>query len=259
MIDNLLGLLFVLVFWGLMVVFTFFREDPERLRWRPIPGFQRIKRAIGLAVEDGTQLHISLGRGRITDTQAASAFVGLSMMEQLIRSISESDHPPVVSTGNAALAILAQDTIAGTYRDMGISLPNSQLSAEITGLTPYSYAAGTLPLIRDDQVTANVFTGWYGSEAAWLSSSAGRQNCLSIAGTGHLPGQAVFYASAGEPLIGEELFAGGAYLNAGPMHDASLKTQDILRWIITAVILIGIFLKTVGADRILESLQAGAR
>jgi hypothetical protein len=251
------GLIIVVVFFTMMVVFNIIGRELPPARWRQIAGFQKIKRAIGLAVEDGTQLHVSLGRGGVTDPQSASAFVGLSMLELLIRTVSDSDHPPVATTGNAALSILARDTIGGTYQDLGIQPGQISLSSQLTGLTPYSYAVGTLPIIRDDHVTANIYAGWYGSEVTWLTSAAGRQNSLSIAGTAHLPGQAVMYAGASEPLIGEELFAGGAYLDANPMHSASLKTQDVFRWVIIAIILIGLFLKMVGLGELFETLLAG--
>lgn len=252
-----IGLIIVAVFFTMMIVMNIISRGYPPPRWRPIAGYQKIKRAIGLAVEDGTQLHVSIGRGGVTNPEAASAFVGLSMLEQLIRTVSNSDHPPVATTGNAALSILARDTISGTYHDLGIQPEKIALSSQLTGLTPYSYAVGTLPMIRDDHVTANIFAGWYGSEVIWLTSAADRQNSLSIAGTAHLPGQAVMFASASEPLIGEELFAGGAYLGADPIHNASLKTQDIFRWIIVAVILTGLLLKTVGLGELFVNLLAG--
>jgi hypothetical protein len=47
-------------------------------------------------------------------------------------------------------------------------------------------------------------------------------------------------------LIGEELFAAGAYVGAGASHEGSLLVQDILRWLIIITILAGSFLKFLG-------------
>jgi hypothetical protein len=47
-------------------------------------------------------------------------------------------------------------------------------------------------------------------------------------------------------LLGEELYAAGAYLDAGPAHSASLRMQDILRWVVVAVIVIGAIFKLLG-------------
>jgi hypothetical protein len=73
-----------------------------------------------------------------------------------------------------------------------------------------------------------------------------RKGSLMVAGSDSLPAQAVIYSSTENPLIGEELFAGGAYLQVGGMHLASLKTQDVFRWILVFSILVGGILKLVG-------------
>jgi len=49
-----------------------------------------------------------------------------------------------------------------------------------------------------------------------------------------------------EPLVGEDLYAIGAYMNASPTHVASLRTQDIFRWVIIGLILVGSGLKFLG-------------
>ena len=66
---------------------------------------------------------------------------------------------------------------------------------------------------------------------------------MTLAGSDDLPAQAVLYAAAQEPLIGEELYAAGAYLKTGPVHTASLRAQDLLRWVIILAILLGSILK----------------
>jgi hypothetical protein len=45
---------------------------------------------------------------------------------------------------------------------------------------------------------------------------------------------------------GEELFAGRAYLDESPLQLASLRTQDVLRWLVAAGILIAAALRLLG-------------
>jgi len=56
----------------------------------------------------------------------------------------------------------------------------------------------------------------------------------------------VLYASVDDPLVGEELFAAGAYSDAGRAHQASLQVQDVFRWGIILILLRGSVLKLVG-------------
>ena len=71
-------------------------------------------------------------------------------------------------------------------------------------------------------------------------------DALTVAASDEPAAQAVLYASVEDPLIGEELFAAGAYAGLGKSHEASLQVQDVLRWIIM-VLLIGSAVKLVGS------------
>jgi hypothetical protein len=213
--------------------------------FREIPAFTRLRKAVGRVVEDGTRLHVSLGRGALATPQSASALAGLSLLRHLAELTSAGDKPPIATSGDAALAILSQDTLqmGSEASAQGAYDPTA---GRLTGLTPFSYAAGALPTIRDENISTNVLIGNFGVEAALLTDAAERADTFTLAASDNLTAQAVLYASAQEPLIGEELFASGAYMGAGPLHSASLTTQDILRWLIIAVILAGAFLKLAG-------------
>jgi hypothetical protein len=119
-------------------------------------------------------------------------------------------------------------------------------AAQISGLTPLSFAAGSLPVVYDQQVSVNILTGSFGSEVALIADAAEQTNSVSLGGSENLAAQAVMYVALQEPLIGEELYAAGAYVQAGPMHTASLRTQDVLRWLLIGVILAGAALKLAG-------------
>src|SRR5687767_977189 len=221
------------------------RRSPATLR--PIEAYERLNRAVGLAVENGTRLHISLGRGSLFTARGGSALAGLAMLRRLAERTSASDRPPVVTSGDAALAILSQDTLRSGYRAAGAEEQYRFSTGRLTGLTPFSYAAGTMPIEHDENVSANVVIGDLGAEAALIAEASDRENSSLIAASDNLAAQAIFYASAQEPLIGEELFAAGAYVGAGASHDASLQVQDILRWLIIFAILIGAGLTILGA------------
>lgn len=256
-ITGFTGLVIIFLFLGSMITFTLIRDESDEGNLRPIPAFQKIKQVIGLTVEEGTQLHVSLGRGGFTSFQSASAFAGLTMLQEIIKSSSACDYPPVATTGNATISFLAQDIIEGTSEAISIEGQERTSVGELVGLTPFSYAVGTLTTVRDQRVSANILTGWYGSEVTWLTTASERQNSPSIAGTAQLPSQAIMYAAASEPLIGEELYAVGAYLGDHPMHMASVNTQDVFRWLLVIMILLGIVLKYLGMSQILQEILMG--
>ena len=250
MTNLLLGLVgFGIIFLSaaLMLGLAALRRKTPRA-FREIPAFTRLRQAVGRVVEDGTRLHVSLGRGVLITPQFASALAGLTLLRRLAELTSAGDQPPVVTSGDAAMTILSQDTLQTASRAsaQGVYDPTA---GRLPGLTPFSYAAGAIPAIRDENISTNVLIGNFGVEAALLADAAERVNTFTLAASDNLAAQAVLYASAQEPLIGEELYASGAYMDAGPMHSASLAVQDILRWLIIAAILAGALiqlLKSVG-------------
>ncbi|MGC1374974.1 MAG: DUF6754 domain-containing protein [Anaerolineales bacterium] len=229
----------------LMVVFALIqRRFP--LSIRSIPAFNRIRRAVSLVVEDGTRLHVSLGHGNMQTQFGAAAFAGLSMLRRLGEITSLSDRPPIATSGNSVLNMVAQDTLRTAHEAVAVEQSFDVNNGRLTGLTPFSYAAGVMPIIRDESISTNVLIGNFGIEVGLLAEAAERQNAVVIAASDNLPAQAVLYAASPDPIIGEELFAAGAYVQAGRMHNASLLTQDVLRWLIIIAMLGGAILKVVG-------------
>lgn len=256
-LTGLVGLVFVLLFFGLIVVSWVVGRNKPGPYLREIPAFSRLRKAVGLAVEAGTRLHVSIGNGPLTGLQGASTLIGLNVLGRIARAASISDRPPIATSGDGSLTILAQDTLRGAYQTLGAEGQYQHTSGRLTGLTPFSYAAGAIPVIRDEQVSANVLIGHFGSEVALINDAAEQSKSMTIAGTDSLPGQAVMYATAQEPLIGEEVFAGGAYLGSGPIHEASLRTQDLLRILVVLFIIASAVLRLTGMEDVVLDTLAG--
>ena len=243
--SGIIGLVLILVAAGLILGLRFIRRKSAPV-FREIPAYTRLKRAIGISVEDGTRLHVSLGRGGLQTPQGAPALAGLAMLRHLAEQTSVSDKPPVVTSGAGDLAILSRDTLQAGYKAAGAEELYNPATGRLSGLTPFSYVAGAIPAIRDENISANVIIGHFGPEVALLTDATDRNNSLAVAATDDPSSQAVLYASVDDPLIGEELFAAGAYADAGSLHQASLQAQDILRWAIILVLLGGSALKLIG-------------
>ena len=248
-LEPLLGLVLVLLAAVLVFVFSLPQKPGQvrqRVGLRPMRAMQHLRRAIGLAVEDGTRLHVSIGESSIVSPTNASALVGLSTLERIGELSSISDRPPLVTSGDGSLALLSQDTLRAAYRISNVPEQYEPSLVRLAGPTPFSYIAGTLPVVTDERVSANILVGNFGPEVALLTDAAERQNEFTLAASDSFAAQAVMYASAREPLIGEELFAVPAYLQSRPIYQASLRAQDVLRWVLVAALLGGSILAFLG-------------
>lgn len=243
--TTLIALLLVVLSAILLLVIAFIRRKAEPV-FRQMPAFSRLHKAIGRSVEDGSQLHLSLGRGSLNSVQSAAGLAGLSSLRRLADITSNSDRSPMATSGDAGLAILSQDVLQTSYQEATGGGHFDTSKAALTGLTPFSYAAGALLPMRDEQISTNVLLGNFGVEAGLLTDAAERRGSFSLGACDTLPGQAVLYASTQEPLIGEELFAVSEYVQHHPVHAASLTVQDILRWGLIGVMVLGAILKLAG-------------
>ena len=245
-IGSVTGIIFILLFAGLIALFFFIGRGQTIRNLREISAFLRLRRSVGLAVEAGTRVHVSLGRSGLSGLPAGSALVGLSVLDRISRAASSSDRPPVATSGTGEVTILSQDVMHTSFKNVNTEAQFDFGAGRTSGVTPFSYVAGAIPVILDEQVATNVLVGNFGSEVGLLTDASEQKGSLTVAGTDNIPAQAVLVAAAQEPLIGEEVYAGGAYLGAGAVHIASLRAQDMLRWVVSAIILVGAFAKLVG-------------
>jgi hypothetical protein len=234
--TQMIGLALLVVAFLLLLAMTFIKRK-RPAAFRDIPALNRLRKSAGIAVEEGTRLHVSLGRGSLLGQNGATGLAGLSLLRQVSEQASISDRPTISSSGDATLAILSQDTLSAAYKASGAEELYDPANGRLTGLTPFSYAAGTMSLIRTEQISTNVLIGDFGPEAALLVDAADRENALTLGAASDPAAQAVLFATASDPLAGEEPFAATAYTGRDASHRASLQVQDVLRWLIIVALL----------------------
>jgi hypothetical protein len=232
-----IALALTLILAGLIVIFQFLLRG----RWpvfRHLPGFDSVVADLGRAVESGTRIHVALGEGEIIGPGAEAELVGLSALAKISQAASVSDRPPVATSGDGATSLLAQDVMFSVYRNMRAEERFDHDMGRLAGLGPSGYTAGAIGTSSHEKVSTTLILGAMGSEAALIADSGSQRGTVVAAVTDPV-GQAAVFATADHALLGEELFAAGAYLKVHPAHAASLKAQDVIRWIAIAAILLG--------------------
>ncbi len=240
------GLCFVLAFAAGFLLFRGSGIKLSKKRLRVIPAFTRLEKAIFHAIEGGKRIHISAGRGGVFYQPGAATFAGLKFLKGVYLKAGLGDRPPVVSSGEPLVDILSGELVASINRvQEGAPHPDAPAN-QLTGLTPFSFAGGALPAIADQDVAANVFAGHFGSELGLMIDAAEPSDAQVFAASEQFTAQAILAATVDDPLLGEELFSAGAYLNEEPEVLAGLLIQDIARWGLVFVILVGIVLRYLG-------------
>ncbi len=242
--ESVLALVVGLLLAGLILFFTFLRRG----QWptlRRLSALDALSADLGRSVELGTRLHLSLGDGTLYGPEASATLVGLATLSQIAKAGSVSDKPPLATSADGAVALLSQDVYRVAFRHQRAEDRYDPLLGRIAGLGPFGYAAGTMHTAPDEDVTATLVIGPLGREAALVAEAGSRRGHV-VGGTLDPVAQALLYVSADNPLIGEELFATGAYLKVNRAHAASVQAQDIVRWVVIAAAIALAALGTVG-------------
>src|SRR3972149_5236545 len=247
-LENLLGRGTAIFTAALIVGFWMLAKQRGRAPvLRRVSAFEDLPQKAGEAVESGKRIHVSLGSGVVGGKNTAAVLAGLTVLEAAAEAATVSDKPPIVTAGDGAAMILAPDTLRRTYRRQNAPERYEHLSGRLAGATPVSYAAGVMTTLKDESISVNLFVGTFGSEVALMADAGWDAGAHQIIGTDNVEAQALTYAAADHALVGEDVYASGAYLSGGKTsHRASLQAQDVLRVLIVLAILGGTVLKVLG-------------
>ncbi len=233
---------------------------------RPIGAYDTLKRLLAQAAETGRPVHLSVGIGGIGDRSTADTTAGLYILDYIAERAAISASPPIVTLANPTALPVAQDLLRRAYRRHGYPEEYNPARARFiapdplayTGATPnpavyaagqndaFPYAAGTMRLLSQQPLIANVMVGLFGNEFLLLAETGAQRGLNQIGGTSATDVLPFVYTSVSNPLIGEEIYAGGAYLADRPAHISSLFAQDIMRWGLVGLMVVGIVLKSLG-------------
>jgi hypothetical protein len=101
---------------------------------------------------------------------------------------------------------------------------------------------------------AHIIIGAFWHESVQIAETFASVGAVQIGGTGRLYQIPFFAAICDMNLIGEEIYAVGAYINRTPEMLASIATTDYFKLIAFALIIIGTILATLGNPGPLEAL-----
>ena len=110
----------------------------------------------------------------------------------------------------------------------------------------FAFAAACLNIMNRERVGAAIMVGEFQAETMMLVEAAAQTGAITICGTSRAIQIPFFVAAADYTLIGEEMFAGGAYLTRDPLKLGGIAALDIGKIAGTLLILIGSIAATLG-------------
>jgi hypothetical protein len=238
-----------------VVVTQFIRRRRDLYVLRDILTYKNIPLMVGKAVEANRPILVSLGSSGLGGSTTLLSLASAELFYQIAARAAIGGVSPILAVSDASALPLGQDTLRRAYASRGMlgRYQGDSVRWYPGGGRSLAFAAALTATLGDDDVSSTVLAGSFGPELALVGEAAARRNQGFIATSDQLEGQAVAYGMSDRALIGEEIFAAGAYLGGSPSQVASIVTLDILRLVLivalvipTAIAVGGVILKNLG-------------
>jgi hypothetical protein len=243
-IESAIAILIVLICVPLLFYALSRVRAGKRPQLRMLPVFDRLARMGSRATESGRTLHVGLGMGGISGPDTAVSVAGLEVLEYLADQAAAGESRLVVTVAEPTLLPATQEVLRRVYAQRGKSDVFSPAQVRLLAPDPTAYAAGVMGILEVEDPLANVTVGAFGDEYLLIGETGVKKGVEQVAGTDDPAALAFMYATADGTLIGEEIFAAGAYLKERAEAIAGLMVQDWLRYLVIVAIIAGVLWQT---------------
>jgi hypothetical protein len=223
--------------------FTYHARQGKDMFIRKIAGLSAIDEAVGRATEMGKPVLFVPG---IYDMDDIQTIAGVSILGHVAKKTAEYETNLLVPCTRSLVMSTSQEVVREAYLKAGRI--DSFKAENIRYLTDdqFGYVAGVDGIMMREKPAANFYLGVFFAESLILAETGHHVGAIQIAGTAMVHQIPFFVAACDYTLIGEELFAASAYLTREPMQLGTLKGQDVGKFLIIIVIVLGIVLETCG-------------
>ena len=232
-----------IVFIGAAVtVSVWLAKSGRPIQIRRIAALEAVDNAVGRATEMGRSILFVPG---IQDMDNIQTVAGLTMLCRVAKTAAEYDATIEVPTCRSLVMEAARDTVRASYLSAGRA---DGFSADrITYITDdqFGYVAHVVGnMVREKPATC-FYMGCFFAESLIFSETGNAIGAIQIAGTAESSQLPFFVAACDYTLIGEEFFAASAYLSGEPAQLGTLRGQDIGKFAVGALIMLGVFVSTI--------------
>jgi hypothetical protein len=226
-----------------VLLFLMLRARAGKARVRPLAGMAELEGSVALSAETGQPIHVSVGVAGVGGTFTAETWAGLTLLNQMADEAAACNTPLIVTVADATVLPIAQDILRRAYVRQGNPEGYDPTQVRFIAPFPAAYAAGVMGLLQREPLSANVMVGTFGQEYLLMGETGARRGVQQIVGAADPQTLPLVYVSANETLVGEEMFAAGAYTTRLPIQIGSLLTEDWARWAVIVAIVVTAIVK----------------
>lgn len=227
----------------IVLLFMFWTRRGREFYLRPLPGVRAIEEAVGRATEMGRVCLYCPGISQIDDI---ATLASISILSRVAEVTAQYGTRIVVPNYDPVVYSVCDEVVKTAYIKVG--RPEAHRPEDVYYLTgrQFAYASGVAGLIAREKPAANFFLGWFMAESLVLTESGVMSGAVQIGGTDAITQIPFFIVTCDYTLIGEELYAAGAYMANDRKLLGGLKGQDYVKLGIMVILVVLFLLRVFG-------------
>ena len=217
----------------------------EAIFIRRIPGIDAIDEAIGRCVELGRPMAFTSGMTGV----GPLLYACLGVLRYIARKAAVFGTNLFVPCQDPEGLVLTEATLQNAYRTEKKLSQLDPNNLRFLSESQFAFAAGYMGLAHRENIAGAFLFGRYAAESLILAEAGQQVGAVQVAATVSTEQIPFFITVCDYTLIGEELYAAGAYLSEDPVQTGSLRGQDYAKLVIALTIALGIAQATYFAIR----------
>jgi hypothetical protein len=219
---------------------------------RPLAGLKAIDEAIGRATEMGRKVLYLPGLG---DMSEVGTLASIAILSRVARRTAEMGcdldvpgYDPVASTimDGAARQAYIEAGRGDAYRPGTVHYISAQ---------QFAYVAAVTGMMLRERPAANIYMGSFYAESLFLAEAGNQIGAIQIAGCDQVTQLPFFVCACDYTLLGEELFAAGAFLGREPVQLATIAAQDWAKTLAAAMVVVSLLASVLGHPELGQLLK----
>lgn len=221
---------------------------------RKIAAIEAIPEVIGRAVEMGRPVHFTSGVGKINDEFAPQTIAATEILSHITKLCAQYDAQIVTTVAPALVLPIQEDAMRSGYSQAGKPEEFNPDQIRFASETQMAYASAAAGFIVRERAAANIMIGAFYGETMLIAESGVHAGAVQIMGTVRMY-QLMFMAVVADYLlIGEEMFAAGAYIAKDRVRLGAVKGQDHVKIGVIAYLVLAVVGVVIGNRYLLELL-----
>ncbi|HHW26036.1 MAG TPA: hypothetical protein GXX23_01700 [Firmicutes bacterium] len=253
--GNIFGFwLFVVASAVIVYVMNLSEKGKLKVTLRPIAGLDALEEAVGRATEMGRPVHFSPGLGDIIGTSAPDTLAALQILSYVTDLSAKYDARLLVTIRMPNVFPLAQELVRTAYSMANKPQSYKEDTVRYVSSDQDAYAAGVIGLMHQEKVASSILAGLYMGEALLIAESGASLGTMQVAITASITQIPFFVAACDYTIIGEELYAAGAYVSGNKARLGAIAGQDCIKLAVMAIIVLGTIVTSLGSNFVQDLL-----